>query len=78
MKKLIVLLAITGLFGCADDYGLDKCIEKAVRHHEACLFHAYAKEASWRATENCDEGLKNREKQCTEEADWRKQNMRRN
>ena len=37
MKKLIVLLAITGLVGCADDYGLDRCIEKADMKYQGCV-----------------------------------------
>jgi hypothetical protein len=78
MKKLIVLLAITGLVGCADDYGLDRCIEKADMKYEACLANAYREEYSATEIYRCDTGLKNREKQCKEEADERRQKMERN
>ena len=58
MKKLIVLLAITGLVGCADDYGLDRCIEKADMKYEACLANAYREEYSATEIYHCDTGLK--------------------
>ena len=72
MKKLIVLLAITGLVGC-DDYGLDRCIEKADMKYEACLANAYREERSILEIGICDNDIKFQEMYCKAKADERRE-----
>ena len=61
MKKLMVMLAITSLVGCADKE-LERCIEKADMRYQGCVSKPLM------MTETCDNLLKRAERSCERES----------